>query len=63
MFQRRLDVHLFGLWLILGDCVFFEGQLKVTSLYSVDRRVSLLHLFDVPEKLIFATGLSEPYGS
>jgi hypothetical protein len=47
-------------WLAFGsslEIVFlFEGQLKVTSLYSVDRRVSLLHLSHVPEKLILLQG-------
>lgn len=35
---------------------FCEGQLKVTSSYSVDRRVSLPELSDVPEKLILLQG-------
>lgn len=55
-------------WLAFGSsleivcvCVVFffffsKGQLKVTSLHSVDRRVSMLHLSDVPEKLILLQG-------
>lgn len=54
--QRLSDMRPVGLWLVLGDGVFCEDQLKVTSLYSVDRRVSLLHLNGVPEKLILLQG-------
>lgn len=52
-------LHLFDLWLVLGGPVpscFWEGQLKVTSLHSIDRRLGLLGLFNIPEKPILLQG-------